>query len=254
MNKTTPSGKQEAMKQTREKDESKPQWGMVIDLDRCTGCKACVLSCRAENNIPAIGEDEVVYGRILDWIHVDRFWEGEYPNIKIEFVPMLCQQCGKAPCESVCPVYASAHTYDGLNAQLYNRCIGTRFCANNCPYHVRVFNFFTYGWPKPLEQQLNPDVTARETGVMEKCTFCVQRIRRGEMEGRLEGRKLEDGELRPACVQSCPTTALVFGNLNDHESAVSRLSQSPRAVKILEDLGTVPHITYLKREKKEDVL
>ncbi|MBI2267466.1 MAG: 4Fe-4S dicluster domain-containing protein [Armatimonadetes bacterium] len=234
--------------------EKGPRWGMVADVDRCTGCKACVLACRSENNVPVVGEQEVNRGRILDWIHVDRFWKGEYPDVTAEFIPMLCQHCEKAPCESVCPVYASHHSHDGLNAQIYNRCVGTRFCANNCPYHVRVFNFFSPRWPQPLEQQLNPDVTARDTGVMEKCTFCVQRIRRAELDARLRGKPLRDGELRPACVQSCPTSALVFGDFHDPHSAVSKTARSPRAVRVLEDLGTEPRIVYLKADRRKEII
>lgn len=228
------------------------QWGMVVDVDRCIGCQACMIACRAENNIPTVGEEQVAMSRIMDWIHIERFYTGEYPNITAEFVPMLCQQCGNAPCESVCPVYASVHTTDGLNAQVYNRCVGTRFCANNCPYHVRKFNFFPPTWEAPLEQQLNPDVTARKSGVMEKCTFCVQRIRKAELDTRLEGENLEDGELRPACVQSCPPQALIFGDLNDPKSAVSRYSKSRRAIRILEEQSTDPHVIYLRPQRTDN--
>jgi molybdopterin-containing oxidoreductase family iron-sulfur binding subunit len=227
---------------------------MVIDVDRCTGCKACVVACRAENNIPVIGEEQSAMGRQMDWINVDRYWEGEYPEVGASFVPLLCQQCGKAPCESVCPVYASQHTSDGLNAQIYNRCIGTRFCANNCPYHVRVFNFYDPYFPAPLEQQLNPDVTVRSSGVMDKCTFCVQRIRFGRRDADQRGAPLQDGELRPACVQACPTSAMVFGKLSDETSAVFKLARSPRAIRMLEETDTQPHVIYLKGQKVEDVL
>jgi len=234
-----------------------PQWGMVIDVDRCIGCQACVVACRSENNIPTVGEEQVARGRIMDWIHIERTFsqgsnipdEFEYPQGTAEFVPMLCQQCGNAPCESVCPVFASTHTFDGLNAQVYNRCVGTRFCAINCPYHVRVFNFYPPTFPHPLEQQLSPDVTVRASGVMEKCTFCVQRIRKAETDSGLSGEPIEDGQLRPACVQSCPTTAIIFGDLNDPESAVSKAAQSMRAKKIYEDLDTKPHVIYLKPER-----
>lgn len=228
------------------------QWGMVVDVDRCIGCEACIVACRAENNIPVVGEEQTAMSRIMDWIHIDRFYTGEYPNIRAEFVPMLCQQCGNAPCESVCPVFASVHTNDGLNAQVYNRCVGTRFCANNCPYHVRKFNYYPPTWQSPLEQQLNPDVTARKSGVMEKCTFCVQRIRKAELDHRLEGTNLEDGQLRTACVQSCPTEALIFGDLKDKNSAVASLANSHRSNRVLEDLNTNPHIIYLRPERIED--
>lgn len=233
-----------------------PQWGMIVDVDRCTGCQACVVACRAENNIPVMGEEQCSKGRLMDWIHVDRYFEGEYPDLTVDFVPLMCQHCGNAPCESVCPVYASVHTEDGLNGQIYNRCLGTRFCANNCPYHARKFNFFDGYIPAPLDQQLNPDVTVRTSGVMEKCTFCVQRIRRGNLDVKVLGEKLQDGEVRPACVQSCPTNALVFGNLNEPDSAVSRLAKNHRAHRILEEHNTRPHVIYLKAEqvREEDVL
>jgi molybdopterin-containing oxidoreductase family iron-sulfur binding subunit len=184
----------------------------------------------------------------MHWIRVERYWEGEYPDVRVKFRPVLCQQCDAAPCEPVCPTYASHHTDEGLNAQVYNRCIGTRYCANACPYNVRFFNFFNPAWEKPLHLQLNPDVSVREVGVMEKCTFCVQRIHAAELQARTEHRPLKDGELKPACAQSCPATALVFGDLNDPESQVSRLSRSSRGTKLLDELGTRPKITYLQRQ------
>ena len=170
------------------------------------------------------------------------------PNAKLKFRPVLCQQCDAAPCESVCPTYASHHTDEGLNAQVYNRCIGTRYCANACPYNVRLFNFFNPTWDKPLQLQFNPDVSVREVGVMEKCTFCVQRIKTAEIAADADKRELKDGELKPACAQSCPATAIAFGDLNDPESKVSRLFQSGRGEKLLEDVGTQPKIVYLKRQ------
>jgi molybdopterin-containing oxidoreductase family iron-sulfur binding subunit len=221
---------------------------MAVDLDRCTGCEACVTACRAENNIPTVGAQQASVGRAIHWIRVERYWEGEFPDARLKFRPVLCQQCDAAPCEPVCPTYASHHTEEGLNAQVYNRCIGTRYCANACPYNVRFFNFFNPQWEKPLQLQLNPDVSVREVGVMEKCTFCVQRINAAEIEARATDKPIADGDLKPACVQSCPATALVFGDLNDPESAVSRLSRSPRGSKLLEDVGTLPKITYLARQ------
>ncbi len=155
------------------------KWAMVVDLDRCTGCEACVVACHAENNIPTAGDDQAARGRAKHWIRVERYWEGEFPNARLRFQPVLCQQCDDAPCEPVCPTYASYHTPEGLNAQVYNRCIGTRFCANACPYTVRFFNFYNPEWDKPLHLQLNPDVSVRSVGIMEKCTFCVQRIHVG---------------------------------------------------------------------------
>jgi Fe-S-cluster-containing dehydrogenase component len=224
------------------------RWGMVIDLDRCTGCEACVAACHAENNIATVSADQAARGRTMHWIHVERYWEGEFPDIRARFQPVLCQQCDAAPCEPVCPTYASYHTPEGLNAQVYNRCIGTRYCANACPYTARYFNWFSPAWDKPLQLQLNPDVSLREAGVMEKCTFCNQRILAGEIKAKAENRELQDGEVKPACVQSCPTTAMVFGDLNDPNSQVSRMSRSVRATTLLAEVGTLPKVIYLQRE------
>ena len=223
------------------------KWEMVIDLDRCTGCEACVVACRAENNIRISGEEEAAQGRAINWIRIERYWEGDYPHVKAKFMPVLCQHCGNAPCEPVCPVYASYHTPDGLNAQVYNRCIGVRYCGNNCPYTARQFNWFDPQWDEPLQEQLNPDLTVRMNGIMEKCTFCVQRIRRGKETAEREGRRVADGEVTPACVQSCPTSALVFGDRNDPTSRVAQMARNDRRFHLLEDLGTEPAITYLKR-------
>jgi molybdopterin-containing oxidoreductase family iron-sulfur binding subunit len=228
-------------------DKRPYQWGMVIDLDRCTGCEACVVACHAENNIRISGENEAAQGRAINWIRIERYWEGEYPNVSAKFMPVLCQQCGNAPCEPVCPVYASYHTPDGLNAQVYNRCIGVRYCGNNCPYIARQFNWFDPHWDPPLQEQLNPDVSVRQNGIMEKCTFCVQRIRKAKAQAESEGRRVRDGEVVPACVQSCPTSALVFGDRNDPNSQVSSMARNDRGFRLLESLGTDPAITYLKR-------
>ena len=229
-------------------EEKRPyRWGMVIDLDRCTGCEACVVACHAENNIRISGEDEARQGRAINWIRIERYWEGEYPNVSAKFMPVLCQHCGNAPCEPVCPVYASYHTPDGLNAQVYNRCIGVRYCGNNCPYIARQFNWFDPHWDAPLQEQLNPDVSVRQNGIMEKCTFCVQRIRKAKEQAESEGRRVRDGEVVPACVQSCPTSALVFGDRNDADSQVSMMARNDRGFRLLESLGTDPAITYLKR-------
>jgi Fe-S-cluster-containing dehydrogenase component len=228
------------------------QWGMVIDLDRCTGCEACVVACHAENNIATVGDDQAARGRANHWIRVERYYEGEFPDVKVKFMPVLCQQCGAAPCEPVCPTFASYHTSEGLNGQVYGRCIGTRYCANACPYNVRFFNFYNPSWDKPLHLQLNPDVSVREVGVMEKCTFCVQRIKAGEIQAEAEKRPLRDGEVRPACVQSCPTEAMVFGDLDDPNSRVSRMARSTRAIKLLGELGTLPKVTYLQKDSGHD--
>ena len=223
------------------------RWGMVIDLDRCTGCEACVVACRAENNVPVVGDEQCEKGRMLSWIRIERYYEGEFPNVKARFMPVLCQHCGKAPCEPPCPVYATYHSHDGLNVQVYNRCIGTRFCANACPYTVRYFNWFDYQVEAPLDQQLNPDVSRRERGMMEKCTFCSHRIQRARMKARNEDRPLRDGEVQPACVQSCPSEAMYFGDLEEPTSRVSRMARSGRGFKLLEDLGTEPAVIYLKQ-------
>jgi len=220
---------------------------MVVDLDKCTGCEACVVACHAENNIATVGPEEAARGRAMHWLRVERYWEGEFPDVKLKFRPVLCQQCDAAPCESVCPTYASHHTDEGLNAQVYNRCIGTRYCANACPYNVRFFNFYNPKWDKPLQLQFNPDVSVREVGVMEKCTFCVQRIKAAQINAEADKRELKDGELQPACAQTCPATAIVFGDLNDPESKVSQLWASGRGEKLLEDVGAQPKIVYLKR-------
>ena len=225
----------------------KPQWAMVIDLDRCTGCEACVVACRVENNIPTVGPEEAAKGRSINWIRIERYFEGEYPDVKVKFMPVLCQHCEEAPCEPVCPVYATYHTDEGLNAQVYNRCVGTRYCANNCPYTVRFFNFFDPKWDAPLDKALNPEVSVRSRGVMEKCTFCIQRIRKGEEKAKDEGREVRDGDVVPACVQTCPTRAMYFGNIADSESEVSKLSKSNRASRLLEELGTKPRVIYLNK-------
>lgn len=227
-------------------EETNRRWGMVIDLDRCTGCQACVVACHAENNVPVVGEQEAARGHSMHWIRIERYWEGEYPNVKARFMPVLCQHCGEAPCEPVCPVFATYHTPEGLNALVYSRCIGTRFCGAACPYKVRVFNWFRPDFPEPLDQQLNPDVSVRQRGIIEKCSFCVQRIRRVELDADASGREVEDGEVQPACVQSCPPSALIFGDLNDPESEASQLARSRRAFRLLDNLGTDPAVIYLK--------
>lgn len=225
------------------------RWGMTIDLDRCTGCEACVVACHAENNLPLSNPEQAAQGRTAHWIRIDRYYEGEFPDVKVKYMPVLCQQCDNAPCEPVCPVYATYHNPEGLNVQVYNRCVGTFYCANNCPYTVRYFNWFAPEWPEPLQLQHNPDVAVRVAGVMEKCTFCIQRIKRGKEDAAQEGRRLADGDVQPACVQSCPAEAMVFGDLNDPESKVSRLAGSGRATRLLEELGTKPKVIYLQKVK-----
>ncbi len=232
------------------------RWGLAIDLSRCTGCSACVTACYSENNIPVLGREMVRRGREMSWMRIERYFEGgDHTPFEARFLPMLCQQCGNAPCEPVCPVFAAYHTPDGLNGQVYNRCVGTRYCGNNCPYKVRYFNWYDpsddstpyFAFPEPLHLQLNPDVTVRSKGVMEKCTFCVQRIRGKQHEARMRGTPLKDGEIQTACQQTCPADAITFGDLNDPSSRVSQLARDQRGYRVLEGLNTRPAITYLKK-------
>jgi Fe-S-cluster-containing dehydrogenase component len=223
------------------------KWTMAVDLDKCTGCGACIVACHAENNVPVTTLREILRGRAMHWMRIERYWEDEYPAVRTNFLPVMCQQCRRAPCEPVCPVYATHHSErENLNLQVYNRCVGTRYCQNNDPYKVRFFNFFDPVFDEPLHEQLNPDVTVRSAGVMEKCTFCVQRIRRAEEAALVEGRDLRDGEVTPACVQTCPPGALIFGDLNAPNSQVAKLAKSQRKLVLLEHLGTEPQVIYLK--------
>jgi Fe-S-cluster-containing dehydrogenase component len=232
-------------------------WGMVIDQDLCTGCQACVAACAMENNVPIVGEDDANYGRYMHWIRIERLWEStEYPEVKMTpFQPMLCQHCHNAPCEPVCPVYASVHSLsEDLNLQVYNRCVGTRYCGNNCPYQVRSFNWWDFQDERvhpelvTLHNQMNPDVTVRRRGVMEKCTFCIQRIHKAEDKAKSEGREIEDGEFTTACAQACPANAITFGRLDNPESLVNQVAAAnpSRAYHALEEVRTMPRITYLK--------
>ena len=232
-----------------------PRWAMAIDLDKCTGCSACVTACQAENNVPWVGEEQVTMGRDMNWIRIERYYEHvdatQAGDLDVRFLPMLCQHCGNAPCEPVCPVFATYHTPEGVNAQIYNRCVGTRYCANNCPYKVRVFNWYRYtdAVPEPLNWQWNPDVTVRDNGVMEKCSFCMQRIRDAENRAALEdGRDVRDGEIVPACEQSCPAEAIVFGNVRDPNARVTQVLASERTYRVLDVLiNTQPAVNYLKK-------
>jgi len=231
-----------------------PRWAMAIDLDKCTGCSACVTACQAENNVPWVGEEQVLMGREMSWVRIERYYEQvdatQAADLDVRFLPMICQHCGNAPCETVCPVFATYHTPEGLNAQVYNRCVGTRYCANNCPYKVRVFNWYDYtdAVPEPLNWQWNPDVTVRANGVMEKCSFCVQRIREVQNRAALEdGREVRDHEVVPACEQSCPAEAIVFGNIRDPNARITQVSASERTYRVLEPLNTQPAVNYLKK-------
>jgi molybdopterin-containing oxidoreductase family iron-sulfur binding subunit len=244
------------------------RWGMSIDLGKCIGCSACMVACASENNVAQVGKEQILLGREMHWIRIDRYYTGSLDNPHVTFQPMLCQHCNHAPCEPVCPVYATTHDPEGLNSQTYNRCIGTRYCANACPYKVRRFNWFTYGWnmvgDRAVDRNpraLNPDVTVRTRGVMEKCTFCVQRIRdvKHAVKERGEGAQLFDGEIKTACEQVCPTNAITFGNLNDPQSRVSALRKDNRAYLALNGdpehkhygLKTVPNVNYIAKVTHE---
>lgn len=257
------------------------KWAMSIDLDACTGCNACSVACYAENNLPVVGKEKYAHGAAMHWMRIERYWGEEngafVADQGAQFLPMLCQQCEAAPCETVCPVGATNHTEDGLNSQIYNRCIGSRYCSANCPYKVRYFNWYNYpeqenAWPEPMQMQLNPDLTVRTKGVMEKCTFCKQRTYTARNTAKNEGRGVRDDDVQTACQQACPTGAITFGNLFNPESAVAKQweqqkvelikekqdkDEEPgnrlRGYRIFEELRPYPSIMYLERVRESAV-
>lgn len=222
-----------------------PRWGMVIDLNKCTGCGECVTACKVENNVAIVGAEESQRGRTMLWMDILTSYEGEYPDIKVRHMPRLCFHCDNPPCIKVCPVRATYRNDEGIVTQIFPQCIGCRYCMAACPYTVKSFNWYKPRWPKEMRQAVNPDVSVRPDGVVEKCTFCIHRLQKAKEQAASEKRALQKSDYVPACVESCPTGAIVFGDLDNPKSDVSRLKRSPRAFTLLEDLGTEPKVTYL---------
>jgi molybdopterin-containing oxidoreductase family iron-sulfur binding subunit len=214
-----------------------------------------MVACQSENNVPVVGRDQVIMGRDMHWMRIDRYYVGDPVSPKFVFQPIMCQHCENAPCETVCPVLATVHNDEGINTMIYNRCVGTRYCANNCPYKVRRFNYFEYSqqFVSPLNMALNPDMSTRGQGVMEKCTFCFHRARSARLEAKGAGRILQDGDVQTACQESCPSNAIVFGDLNDPSSQVRKQAQSPRGYHLLAELNVRPQVTYLTKIRHVDV-
>jgi molybdopterin-containing oxidoreductase family iron-sulfur binding subunit len=264
-----------------DKPHEEYKWAMAVDLDACTGCNACSVACYAENNIPVVGKEKFNAGQQMHWMRIERYWSEdgrEFADQGAQFLPMMCQQCEAAPCETVCPAGATNHTADGVNSQIYNRCVGSRYCSANCPFKVRYFNWYDYPstdnvWPAEMTQQLNPDVSVRSKGVMEKCTFCVQRVTAAKNTARNEGRLVRDGEVQTACQQACPTNAISFGNLVDPESRVAKQwahqqveltkevqakdaqegGSDLRGYRIMEELRLYPSVMYLERVRESAI-
>ena len=224
------------------------RWGIVIDLDRCTACQACIVACQVENNVAPVGADQWQRGRAISWLRLVPFQNGEHgTRPELRLMPVACMHCQNPPCTKVCPVKATQIDRDGLVAQVYPRCIGCRYCTTACPYTVRQFNWKQPEWPLPMKEALSPDVSVRPKGVVEKCTFCHHRLQRARDRARIEGRPLREGDYLPACVETCPAEAMVFGDLEDPRSSVSRLAQGPRVFRLLEELGTEPKVIYLSK-------
>lgn len=223
-----------------------PRWGMVIDLDRCTGCGSCAAACQAENNVPVVPKEEARKGRSMGWVRMVHEVEGVFPDAHVRSYPRICMHCDKAPCTYVCPVHATYREDDGLIAQIYPQCIGCRYCMAACPYTVKTFNWYAPQWPEDLRDACNPDVSLRPKGVVEKCTFCSHRRQIAKEQARAEGRPMTERDYQPACVEACPAEAMFFGDLDQPTSRVAQLSASPRAERLRDELGTEPKVSYLR--------